>query len=133
MIVEDFTVTDMVAKCELISNNTFTQQLTSVDSNCKAENNAKNTTAHQIISSFGEGSGDFDNADKDNGWNTNNEGAFGKDWNLHCFLPKYQTSGFCSFDASAFTFMNYAQDAIHGVAIPACSKDDSGSSLLQNS
>lgn len=132
MIVEDFTVSEMVAKCELITNNTFTEQLSGDVPACAAENNSKNTTAHMMISSFGEGSGDFDNVDTDFGWNTNNE-KHAEDTNRHCFLKAFQATGFCTYVADGLTFMDYEQKAMHGVAIPPCSKGDSGSSLLQNS
>ena len=137
MVVDDFSMNEMVAKCELNVNATFTSQISQVDPNCgKSQqdliDSGRSTTAYATISDFGEGFGDFDNEDKDNDWLSNYAAAVEPDSGRHCFLPKYQAKGFCTFDASKYTFMDYAQSNPGQPQIPACAPD-TGSSLLQNS
>ena len=141
MIVEDFTVSEMVAKCELISNNTFISGISHKVSACRSDApaNAAHPMAYQIISSFANGEddcADFDNVDGDNNWVTNTE-VPSEDSNRMCFLTKFRDDGFCTFDAGAYTFMNYAHNPVNAEDnssyIDPCTPGDNGSSLLQNS
>lgn len=139
MIVEDFTISEMVAKCTFITVNTFTQEMSYDDKCRKAQEDAftNNTmTEFQLLTNLANGGGDFNNWDNDYTWNTNNA-PVGEHANqmdpdamnpVNCFTSVQQ----CMFDVEKenITFMSYPQIGTYPIA--AC-QADSGSSLLQNS
>lgn len=142
MYVDDFTMSEMVAKCEFITNNSFTAEIARGrgDHPCElarleAYNRGKGPE-YEYLSTIYNASGDFDNADKDNNWGTNNTGyneSIGENKNV--FISTYATADICQIkaDTENISFMNYAHDGVGAYPkMSACTKD-TGSSLLQNS
>ena len=136
MVVEDFTVSEMVAaKCQFDIHNMFSQQLSWNTPACaKAQQQALDNGTYDIyalVSTAYENGIDLDNADKDgnaylNDGTTNGDG--------YCFTPSYQNvsdSNICEKDASNMTFLGYDHSG-YNTPIPACSAD-AGSNPLQNS
>ena len=139
MVVEDFNVSETIAKCEFISSSLFTNEMAHTGEGgsavCKkARDDAYKRDKHaefDVLSDLYSAGGDFDNADNDYDWRTNNTGyneAIGENKNV--FTSTYATASICQIKADNMTFMDYPNKAFP--EMPACAKD-SGSSLLQNS
>lgn len=138
LIVEDFTVSEMVAKCDMTIETGFASQNACFGGNEQRfkvnplPNDTRNMEYYEwrTVSDAWEGNYNVDNNIHTGSTNGMIKGAD------YCFASKWAGGNTCSFDASGMAFLSFAttQNSPNGdINIQPCSHDTDGVTPVQNS